>query len=306
MSGEAAAVHPPAGAWRARLGDLAALTKPRLNLLVLMAAAAGFCLGSPGAVDLAAMAHALGGILLVAFGSSILNQVREREFDARMARTGARPLAAGRLAAGAAVGLGIGLAVLGAAYLLATTNRICAGLAVLTLLLYLFLYTPLKRITPLNTLVGAFPGALPPLIGWAAAGKLDASAGTLFAIVYLWQMPHFYAIAWLYRDDYARGGFKMFPVGDPDGRATGRRMVLYSLALLPIAWTPAVFGLAGFGYALGSVLLTLAFAAFAVGFYVQRSDAAARRLFLASVIYLPLLLGLLFWNPPPHGFPLGR
>ncbi|MBE7462734.1 MAG: protoheme IX farnesyltransferase [Planctomycetes bacterium] len=303
MSGEVIVLNaPPAPTWRIRLRDLAALTKPRLNGLVLMAAAAGFFLGAPGAVEPWLLLHALIGILLVASGSSILNQVRERDFDARMTRTEQRPLAAGRLGPRTALCLGLSISIFGSAYLYLTTNTVCAGLAVLTWVLYLFLYTPLKRITPLNTLVGAFPGALPPLIGWAAAGKLDGAAGTLFAIVFLWQMPHFFAIAWLYRADYARGGFKMLPVVEPDGKSTGLRAALYSFGLIPVACMPTAFGLTGLGYAAGAGLLSILFFAAAVNFAVRRSDRAARQLFLASVIYLPLLLGLMFWDPFPHGF----
>lgn len=278
---------------RVRLADLAAMTKPRLNLLVLLATAAGFYLGAPGSVAFSPLAFTLLGTFLVASGASVLNQVREREADGRMRRTLERPLPTGRVLPGEAWVLGWLLAVTGTCTLALTANQKAAGLAVLTLVLYLFLYTPLKRRTPLNTLVGAFPGALPPLIGWAASGRLDAAAGTLFAIVFLWQMPHFLAIAWLYRHDYALGGFKMLPVVEPGGRGTGWRVVLYAGALVPIVWTPTLFGLTGSYYAAGSVALTLAFLGFAIHFAWNRSDVAARRLFLASIIYLPLLLGLM-------------
>jgi len=289
-------LDPLAAAVPSRLADLAALTKPRLSMLVLLAAAAGYSLGLRTAFEPVHLAAALVGILLVAAGSSILNQVRERDADALMHRTAARPLAQGRWPVLSSNVLAVLVAAAGAAILAGFASRMAAGLAVLTLLLYVFLYTPLKRRTPLNTLVGAFPGAMPPLIGWAAAGKLDGAAGTLFAIVFLWQMPHFFAIAWLYREDYARGGFKMLPVVEPDGRSTGLRAVLYAAGLLAICWMPTAFGLTGWLYVAGALALSAAYLAFSIHFAFRRSDASARKLFLASVVYLPLLLALMIFD----------
>lgn len=278
---------------RAWLSDLAALTKPRLNLLVLFAAGAGYGLGLRGPLDVPHLLYTMLGIFLVASGASVLNQIRERDADARMERTASRPMPSGRWTVVAAAILAVLLSAAGTLLLALTTTRMAAGLAALTLVLYVFLYTPLKRSTSLNTVIGAFPGALPPLIGWAAAGKLDGAAGTLFAIVFLWQMPHFFAIAWLYREDYARGGFKMLPVVEPDGRGTGMRAVLYSVGLLAIAWMPTAFKLTGLIYAGGAVALSAGLLVMAILFARDRSNVTARRLFLASVIYLPLLLGLM-------------
>ncbi|MBI3829962.1 MAG: protoheme IX farnesyltransferase [Planctomycetes bacterium] len=281
---------------RAWLSDLAALTKPRLNLLVLFAAGAGYCLGLRGPLDVPHLFYTMLGIFLVASGASVLNQIRERDADARMERTASRPMPSGRWTVVAAAILAVLLSAAGTLLLALTTTRMAAGLAALTLVLYVFLYTPLKRSTSLNTVIGAFPGALPPLIGWAAAGKLDGAAGTLFAIVFLWQMPHFFAIAWLYREDYARGGFKMLPVVEPDGRGTGMRAVLYSVGLLAIAWMPTAFKLTGMLYAGSALALSAGLLVMAILFARDRTNATARRLFLASVIYLPLLLGVMIFD----------
>ncbi len=285
---------------RRRFLDLSLLTKPRLNMLVLMAGAAGFLLGSSEVIHWLALGHALIGILLTGAGSSVLNQALEGSADGKMDRTKDRPLPAGRLSAKDAFLMGTLLVSFGTAYLVWTTTLITAGLALLTVIMYIVLYTPLKRKTPLNTLVGAFPGALPTLIGWSAAGKLDASAGTLFAILFLWQMPHFYAIAWLYRKDYGAGGFKMWPVVDPSGQKAGRLSVLYAFALLLIAWTPAVFGLTGWGYALGATVGSLVFIVYAIRFALERNDGTARSLFLASITYLFLILALMMLDK--HAF----
>ncbi|MCW8132330.1 MAG: heme o synthase [Planctomycetota bacterium] len=293
MSALAAMVDSFVSTSRGWLNDLAALTKPRLSMLVLFAAASGYYLGLKGPFDAVHLGQALLGILLVACGASILNQVRERDADALMNRTSERPMARGRWTVFAAVALAVACALGGTLVLAVFATRVAAGLAALSLILYVFLYTPLKRRTPLNTLIGAFPGALPPLMGWAAAGKLDGAAGTLFAIVFLWQMPHFFAIAWLYREDYARGGFKMLPVVEPDGRSTGLRAALYAAGLLLICWMPTLFGLTGWVYAGGALALSAGLLALSVLFARQRSDAAARRLFLGSVLYLPLLLALM-------------
>ena len=287
--------------------DLAALTKPRLNLLVLVAIAAGFYLGTPATaphtvqMNWSAFAAVLIGALLVASGSSALNQFREQDIDKQMHRTRDRPLPMGRMNSRMGLTLGITFALIGAAVLATWTNALATSLSLCSLVLYVFLYTPLKRSTTLNTIVGAVPGAIPPLIGWAAANNpegfwsfsLALPAWTLFGIVFLWQMPHFLAIAWMYRVDYARAGFAMLPVQDTDGRSTGFQALIYAAALVPISLSPTLFHLTGKSYALGAAFLSITFCVFAALFALKRTDRAARLLFLASIIYLPLLLALL-------------
>lgn len=282
---------------RSRLSILAGLTKPRLNVLVLLSVAAGFTLGTPlgplSEFRWDRLLHVLVGVFFTASGASVLNQVIEMSRDARMPRTANRPLVEGRIGRVEALVFGLVLGLGGMTYLVLASNKVAAGLAGLTMLLYLLVYTPLKHRTELNTLIGAFPGALPTLIGWEAAERLNAQAGTLFAILFLWQLPHFFAIAWIYRKDYAQGGFKMLPVVNPDGKSTGRRAVVYALLLLLIVWTPTTLALTGLAYAIGSVALTLGYVGFALHFAIKRTDASARRLFLYSVLYLFVLLALM-------------
>ena len=224
-----------------RVADYVALTKPRLNGLVVATSAAGYMLGAAGSLDLSAMAWAVSGTALVAGGAAVLNQVYERDTDRLMRRTRTRPLPDGRVPAPEARRFGVMLAVAGLALLAARSNSLAFGLAAATLVIYLALYTPLKRRSPFATLVGAVPGALPPLIGWAAAhGAVSAGGAALFAIVFLWQIPHFMAIAWLYRDDYEKAGFPMLPVIEPDGRSTGRQAAIYAALLLPASLVPSV------------------------------------------------------------------
>ena len=272
------------------LADYIALTKPRLNGLVVATSAAGYYLGSSGALNLPAMAAAVAGTALVAGGAAALNQVYERDTDALMQRTRMRPLPDRRVPFADARTFGLVLAAAGLALLGARTNLLATALALATLVVYLIIYTPMKRRSPMATLVGAVPGALPPLIGWTAShGGLAMGGGALFLIVFLWQIPHFMAIAWLYRDDYGKAGFPMLPVLEPDGRRTGRQAVLYAAALVPASLIPTLVGLSGLVYAavalvLGGALLWLAFR-----FAATRTDRAARWLFFASITYLPLI-----------------
>lgn len=272
------------------VGDYVALTKPRLNLLVVLTSAAGYYLGVSGTMSLLQMAQAVAGTALVAGGSAVLNQVYERDTDARMRRTRLRPLPDQRVSPTDATIFGLVLAAGGLGVLAIATNWVAAMLALATLVVYIAIYTPMKRTSQLSTLVGAVPGALPAVIGWAAArGDISLGGWTLFAIVFLWQIPHFMAIAWMYRDDYRAAGFPMLPVVEPDGIRTGRQALQYSIALLPVSIGPTVVGLAGWVYfwlalGLGAALLLLA-----VRFAVTRSDGAARALFFGSIIYLPLI-----------------
>jgi protoheme IX farnesyltransferase len=285
---------PALAASRASAADYLELTKPRITLLVVFTALVGFVMAAPGPVSGAALTPALLGIALVAGGASALNMLMERDTDALMHRTRARPLPAGRLRPAEALLFGLVLSGLGLGTLAWLSGGLCAAVALVTWASYLFLYTPLKRRTSLSTLVGAVPGALPPVIGWAAArGGLEPGAYVLFAILFLWQVPHTLAIAWIYRDDYARGGLPVLPVLDPEGHLTGRQTVIHSLALLLVSLAPAVAGGAGWIYLAGAVALGTGLLVFAVRLAVVRSVAAARALFLASVAYLPALFLLL-------------
>jgi heme o synthase len=277
-----------------RLADFVALTKPRLNLLVLVTTAVGLYLGAPAGIGLDIIAHTLIGTALVAGGAAALNQVWERRTDGLMRRTSTRPLPDGRLRAGTAAWFGSLLAIVGIAQLAWAVNGVAAGVAAFTLCSYVLLYTPLKARTSLATLVGAVPGALPPVIGWAAAtGQITLPSLVLFGIVFLWQMPHFLAIAWLYRDDYARAGIPLLPVLEPDGRRTGQQALLYASALWPVSLLPALVGLAGTPYILLATGLGVGMIWLSAAFARDRSPASARRLFLFSIVYLPLLWGAL-------------
>src|SRR5438094_6529126 len=280
--------------WRSTLSDYWTLTKPEVNLLVVASTLAGFDLGSRGPLDWLRLVHTLMGTLLVASGTATLNQFLEREPDSRMRRTARRPLPAGRLAPECALYFGVLLSVAGAIELALAVNALASLLALLTLASYLLFYTPLKARTPLCTLVGAFPGAMPPLIGWAAArGSLSLEAWVLYAVLFLWQFPHFLGIAWMYREDYARAGYIMLPPKDVDGRFTGRELFVFTLALLPVSLIPVFLNQAGAIYCLGASLVGLAFLFCGARLAHARSNALARRLVLASVIYLPLLFALM-------------
>jgi protoheme IX farnesyltransferase len=279
---------------RAKPADWMELAKPRITAMVVFTALVGFVSASPSPRDSGLLAAALLGTGLVAAGASVLNQVLERDTDALMLRTRQRPLPSGRVRPGEARLFGAALTVAGLLLLLLRCGPLAAAVAFATWSSYLFVYTPLKRRTPLATLVGAVPGALPPVIGWAAArGRLDAGAFILFAILFLWQVPHFLAIAWLYRDDYARARFPMLPVLDREGTFTGRQAVVHSLALLLVSLAPAAAGLAGAAYLAGAFVLGVGLTLFALRLARARDLVAARGLFLASVLYLPALSSLL-------------
>jgi protoheme IX farnesyltransferase len=279
-----------------RAADFAELTKPRITSLVLVTAAVGFAVGAAGPFSFLRFLLFMAGTALLCGGASALNQYAERDADARMTRTSRRPLPAGRLRPEEAMVFGLALSGAGLA-LLVFVNPLTLALGAASLAIYVLVYTPLKRVTSLSTVVGAVPGALPPLMGWAAArGSLGPAGLGLFAILFLWQLPHFLAIGWLYRDDYARGGFAMLSVTDPDGTSSGRQAVLYATALLPVTLASGLLAAAGKGYLWGALLLGLAFLACAAVFAWRRTAPAARLLFFSSVLYLPLVLGLMVFD----------
>ena len=270
------------------------LTKPRITVMALAAAMTGFYLATEGRLDFILAVHAMTATAMVAAGASALNQVLERDADALMVRTRDRPLPAGRVSLSGSVAFGVGFSVMGLVYLGLSTNLLAGSLAALTVVLYVFVYTPLKRRTVFNTLVGAVPGALPPMIGWAAAsGHLTWQGGAFFAILYVWQIPHFSAIAWLYRDDYVRGGFKMVGSGDAEGVRTGRRILVEIAALVAVTLLPGLFGSAGLLYMMGAGTLGLLFWGFGLSTAGRRGASDVRRLVLVSVAYLPLLLAVM-------------
>ncbi|HXJ95911.1 MAG TPA: heme o synthase [Terriglobia bacterium] len=283
--------------WAQTVADYWALTKPEVNILIIVTTLAGFCLGLPSQhhpFPFLLLIHTLLGTLLVAGGTGTLNQYVERRFDAQMRRTARRPLAAGRLEPSSVLRFGIALSVTGALYLAVALNALASLLAVLTLVSYLFVYTPLKRRTPLCTLAGAFPGAMPPLIGWAAAsGRLSPEAWVLYGIVFLWQLPHFMAIAWMYREDYARAGYLVLPFGGRRGAFMAWQTLVPGLALVFLSLTPAFLGHAGVIYLVGALSLSSCFVYYAACLVVSKSNAAARRLLFASVVYLPLVFVLM-------------
>ncbi len=276
---------------------LSDLIKTRLTSLVLLTTLVGFYIGSPGAMDYRLMFQTLLGTGLLAAGAAALNQLLERDYDAQMRRTEGRPLPSGRLQPQTVLILGGLASGIGMIYLAVAVNLLTSLLGAITLASYLFVYTPLKRITPLNTIVGAVPGALPPLMGWTAArGEINVGGWSLFAILFFWQLPHFLAIAWLYREDYARAGFAMLPVVDAEGQKTGRQTVSHTLGLLTMSLFPAVCGLAGWNYFFAALVFGLVFLGFAIRFAQQLTLASARRLFLVSILYLPVLLGWMVFD----------
>jgi len=285
---------PDTSALLRRMWAFFELTKPRITTLVVFTTLVGFVVGSAGPIHKLAGVVALLGTALVAAGASALNMVLERDTDALMLRTRYRPIPSGRVSATEAAVFGSMLTVVGLGVLGAGSGLMAALVAFVTWSSYLFLYTPLKRITSLATLVGAAPGALPPLIGWAAArGTLDWGGWLLFGILFLWQIPHFLAIAWLYRNDYELGGLRTLSVVDPEGRICGRQAFYYTLALGPLSLLPPLVGLSGLLYLTGALVLGLGVGLAALRFALLRSDAAARLLFLSSVVYLAALSGLL-------------
>jgi protoheme IX farnesyltransferase len=274
------------------------LTKPRVTWLIVMSAAIGYFFGHSGPWLIWPVVHTLFGTALMASGTAALNQWYEREADRHMRRTQMRPLPSGRLQPAQVLWFGIGLAVLGSLELGFGVNWLTAGLTIATLAMYLFAYTPLKQKTWWSTTVGAFPGAMPPLIGFAgAAGKLTPEALVLGAILFLWQFPHFYAIAWMYREDYSRAGIRMLPVVEPDGTSTARQIVLYSIALIPISLLPKWMGMTGSIYLIGALVLGLCFLYSGVRVSLDRSKLRARKVLLTSVIYLPVLYLLMVLDP---------
>lgn len=277
-----------------RVSDLVELTKPRITLMVVLTAGIGLLLGSEGTATWQLVLHTLVGTGMLAAGSAALNQVLERDLDALMVRTAQRPLPARRMHPDAALLFGVSLSIFGLIELAWATNLLTALLGAVALASYVFLYTPLKRLTPLATLIGAVPGALPPMMGWAAAtGDLALGAWVLFGILFLWQLPHFLAIAWMCREDYERAGLPMLSVVDPDGRSTARQMILYGAALLPVSLMPSLLGLTGPTYFVGTLTLGCFFLAVCVAFALSFSIQAARRVLLVSVLYLPAVLGVM-------------
>lgn len=293
----------------AAMRDYSELVKARVTTLVVVTAASGFYLGAQkgGFSSLSwQMLAALVGVGLVSGGTAALNEVMEREVDARMHRTARRPLPAGRMSMAHGTAVGLLLTLGGSAYLGLTTNWLTGGLALLTATVYLAIYTPLKQISPVCTTIGAFPGAMPGVLGWTAArGRLDLEALVLFAIVFFWQFPHFFAIAWMYREDYARGGVRMMPVVENDGRRTSRRILFYSVALIPVSMLPFLVGMSGAVYLVGALVLDIGLLYFGLRLTQSRfqpspgvSQKLARQLLQASVIYLPILFALMMLNHP--------
>jgi len=280
-----------------RAGDYVALAKPRLNMLVVATTLAGYYMAAPAGRGWLLLFHTLVGTALVASGASAFNQLLEIESDGMMRRTRARPLPSGRLKPRHAKVFGFALSIVGIGQLAWGVNWLTAGVALATLLTYTVFYTPLKKRTSLSTVVGGIPGALPPMIGWAAVrNNLSIEAWILFGIVFLWQMPHFLAIAWMYREDYKRAGFPLLPIVEPDGASTGRQALVYAAALLPLSLAPTAASMAGVVYLVGAACLGLAFVALAARFAWLRTTPAARRLFFGSIIYLPLLWMLMVFN----------
>ena len=288
--------------------DYITLTKPRITWLILMSTGIGYFFGLPDAgpwqlflrqIHLFRLLHTLVGTGLMASGTAALNQWFEREADRYMRRTAHRPLPAGRLPATRALWFGIVLSLAGFVELWLGANRLAGLIGAFTLAVYLFCYTPLKQRTWWSTTVGAIPGALPPIIGYAAAaGTLTREAWVLGVILFLWQFPHFYAIAWMYKDDYARAGIRMLPVVEPDCRSTARQILLYGMALIPVSLTPALMGMSGKVYGLGALLLGLWFLYSGVRVALERTKVRARRVLLTSVVYLPLIYGLMLLDRP--------
>ncbi len=276
------------------LGDVMTLVKARLSLLVLITTLVGFLLGWQGPLDWLLLAATLTGTALCAGGAAALNQWWERDLDARMKRTRTRPLPALRMQPLDALLFGLFFSISGVAILAVFTNPRAAFLAFATIAIYILVYTPMKRRSSLNTLVGAVPGALPPLIGWVAArGYYDLEGCLLFAVLWFWQMPHFLAIAWMYREDYANAGCVMISGNDPEGEITSRQSLLYSLCLLVITLLPGLIGFNSPLYFFAALVLGTVFCGFAMNFVIHRDRNAARRLFFYSILYLPLLLGVL-------------
>lgn len=296
MNAAPIAIPAPAVATRvrSRFSDWCILTKPCISLMTLVTALAGYHLASAGRWSAPVVVAMLLGTALSGSGANALNMWIERERDGRMRRTSNRPIPAGRIAPRRAFVFGLLLSVAGPAILAAGVGELPSLIATVTIAMYVLVYTPLKHVSSVNTLVGAVPGALPPLIGWSAASEaLDARAWGIFLILFFWQLPHFLAIAWRWREDYERGGYRMISVGDADGSRTARQVILQTLALVAVSLLPATQGLAGRVYAASALVLGMGFLAFGVRFAAARTDARARHLFVASIVYLPVLLAFL-------------
>jgi protoheme IX farnesyltransferase len=290
----APACEPLPDSLRARASAFVELTKPRITTLVLLTTAAGFFLGTSGAFSFTLFANTMIGVALLCSGVSAINEWMERDLDALMRRTATRPLPTGRLTPRAAFAFGVALTVGGEIHLALFVNPLSALCGLSVIVGYLFLYTPLKTRTSLSTAVGAFPGAVPPLLGWAAAANsIGLEAWTLFAILFLWQFPHFFAIAWMYREDYARAGIKMLPVVEPEGRITKQQIVVWTLMLVPVSLAPAALGISGAVYFVGALVLGGLFLWTSAVAAHTLSRRNARRVLLASVLYLPILFGLM-------------
>ncbi len=288
--------------------DYIELTKPRITWLILMSTGIGYFFGLPRAADwweflknlsYVSLFHTILGTALIASGTAALNQWYEREADRKMRRTSRRPLPAGKMSAGRALAFGVALSVAGFLELWLGVNLLSGLVGAFTLCSYLFLYTPLKQLTWWSTTIGAIPGAMPPIIGYAAAaGTITRESWVLFAILFLWQFPHFYSIAWMYKEDYARAGIRMLPVVEPDCRSTARQIVLYGLALIPVSLIPAALGMSGFIYGLGALALGIWFLYSGVRVALDRTTLRARNVLIASVLYLPLIYGLMLIDRP--------
>jgi len=285
----------------ARANGYVALTKPDVSFLVLMTTATGFYMGTRGPVAWLHMIHAVFGTMLIAGGTAALNHYIERDSDGSMRRTASRPLPSGVLRPREALLFGLVLSIAGAVDLYFASGMLAAGLGVATCLSYLLAYTPLKKRTVWATFVGAFPGAIPPMIGWVAAtGSLDRGAWLLFAILFLWQFPHFHAIAWMYREDYARAGILMLPVVDREGKRTFRQIVLYAAALVGVSLLPALLGLAGVLYFFGALVICTALVQVCLWAASNKSNTRAKWLMHATVMHIPLLLGLMIYDKTPR------
>jgi len=285
----------------ARANAYVALTKPDVSFLVLITAAAGYYMGARGPVDWLHLIHTVFGTMLIAAGTAALNHYIERETDGNMRRTAARPLPSGVLRPGEALGFGVALCLAGAVDLYLTAGTLASGLGVATCLSYLLAYTPLKKRTVWATFVGAFPGAIPPMIGWVAAtGALGTGAWLLFGILFLWQFPHFHAIAWMYREDYARAGIRMLPVVDREGKRTFRQIILYAAALVGVSLLPAILGMAGVLYFFGALVTSTALVQVCLWAANNKTNARAKWVMHATILHIPLLLGLMMYDKIPH------
>ena len=288
------AIKKNSGKEASKIRVFSELVKARLTMMVLVTTTMGFHLAA-NVMDWALLFHTLFGTGLLAGGAAVLNQYLEKDLDANMPRTASRPIPTGQISSEAALLMGGAMGAIGLVYLAVQVNLLTSVIGAVTLVSYIAVYTPLKRVTPLNTVVGAVPGALPPLMGWTAAGGAITEKGlALVAILYFWQLPHFFAIAWIYRDQYANAGFVMLSLDDETGERTSQQAIVYALSLLPFSTLPYMFGMAGVAYLAGALILGGLYLALAILFYQKLSVASARRLFMYSIIYLPLLFGLIF------------